>query len=351
MKKLVYTLSGGAAYGYAHVGVLSYLEERGMKPSAVVGTSMGAVVGGLYAFGFNAEKIAEISKSVGMREMLKLFLPSFPRGGIIDTQAIREFFLKHVGDARIEDLSLPYRSVAVDIETGEEVIFDSGPLIDGMIASMSIPAVFKPLYFHGRYLVDGGVLNNLPYNIAEELGEAHVVIDVAPKKTMPKQRIYSSALPAAKKKTALKPESRSEEAEARSAEEGGKGANLAPSILPSMKEDDPDFQESLYNFIQSIRKGEDFSIKRLVASFSKKVEEGESPMSLPEIVTHVMAIVNKLMCTPPEQEEGRLVYLHPDLFPYSLNDFHKAREIIEIGYRSAVETPSFTAGIEKLLDA
>ncbi len=330
MKKIVYTLSGGAAYGYAHIGVLSYLEEQGMKPSAIVGTSMGAVVGGLYAFGYDAEKIAEISKGVGMREMLKLFLPSFPRGGIIDTHAIRDFFLKHVGDTRIEDLSLPYRSVAVDIETGEEVIFDSGPLIDGMIASMSIPAVFKPLHFRGRYLVDGGVLNNLPYNIAEELGEAHVVVDVAPKKTMPEQRIYSSSLSPVKKQ---------------------KGPEIAQKNLPSTKDDNPELQESLQSFIQSIRKGEDFSIKRLVASFSKNAEEGESPMSLPEIVTHVMAIVNKLMYTPPEQEEGRLVYLHPDLMPYSLNDFHKAREIIEIGYRCAAENSSFVGGIEKLTDA
>src|SRR6056297_3310441 len=183
--KIVYTLSGGAAYGYAHVGVLKFLEERNVRPAGIAGTSMGAIVGGLYAYGYSAAQIEQIAEQVRSLELVRLFFPSFPRGGIIDTDGIRDFFHGFVKDTRIEDLPIPYRSVAVDVETGEEVVFDRGPLLDGMISSMSIPAVFKPYRYYGRELVDGGVVNNLPWDVAETLGDTHIVINVAPRRNLP----------------------------------------------------------------------------------------------------------------------------------------------------------------------
>jgi NTE family protein len=160
-RKIVYTLSGGAAYGYAHIGVLKYLEEHNICPDAIVGTSMGAVVGGLYACGLNPMEIEAVAQRLRSAELMRLFFPSFPRGGIVDSGGVREFLSHYTGDRRIEELSIDYRTVAVDIHTGEEVIFDHGPLLDAILASMSIPAIFNPYHYRGRDLVDGGVLNNL----------------------------------------------------------------------------------------------------------------------------------------------------------------------------------------------
>ncbi|MDY7029748.1 MAG: patatin-like phospholipase family protein, partial [Spirochaetota bacterium] len=193
MKKIAYTLSGGAAYGYAHIGVLKYLEENNIRPAAIAGTSMGAIVGGLYAYGYDAEHIEQIAEHVRSLELVRLFFPSFPRGGIIDTDGIRDFFHGFIHDARIEELPIAFRSVAVDINTGEEIVFDRGRLIDAMIASMSIPAVFKPYHYQGRFLVDGGLVNNLPWDIAQKMGDVNIVVDVAPLADQPDpERVYTS---------------------------------------------------------------------------------------------------------------------------------------------------------------
>src|SRR6056297_671549 len=164
-----------------------------MQPSAVVGTSMGAIVGGLYAYGYDSKQIQEVADHVRSIEIVRLFFPSFPRGGIIDTDGIRDFFHGFIQDVLIEDLPVTYRSVAVDINTGQQVIFDRGRLLDAMMASMSIPTVFKPYSFHGHQLIDGGVLNNLPWKVAAEFGRLHIVVDVAPKRRENTKRVLHSS--------------------------------------------------------------------------------------------------------------------------------------------------------------
>jgi len=331
--KIAYTLSGGAAYGYAHIGVLKFLEELHLKPAAIAGTSMGAIVGGLYSYGYDAGQIEQIAEKIRSLELVRLFFPSFPRGGIIDTDGIRDFFFGFIQDARIEELPVQFRSVAVDIKSGEEIVFDSGKLIDAILSSMSIPAVFKPYPYHGRFLVDGGVVNNLPWDIAGELGEVNIVLDVAPQAEKPNpDRIFTSGIlgkDLAEDSSALPGKTRRRAQENRLKNE--------------------EFHTQLKKLIQAIQHGDDtVSIKDLVHKFTRSVENKKEAQSIPEIITRVMAITNEYTQRPPSNQKGKTIYLHTDLMDYSLNDFHKADAIIEEGYKAAAETAAFREAVEKL---
>lgn len=337
MKKIAYTLSGGAAYGYAHIGVLKYLEENNIRPAAIAGTSMGAIVGGLYAYGYDAVHIEQIAEHVRSLELVRLFFPSFPRGGIIDTDGIRDFFHGFIHDVRIEELPIAFRSVAVDINTGEEIVFDRGRLIDAMIASMSIPAVFKPYHYQGRFLVDGGLVNNLPWDIAQKMGDVNIVVDVAPLADQPDpERVYTSDF--------------------LSAETEHEGAGENPSEQKHRNDKRKDWMRSdefglyLKKLIKRIQSGEDmFSVKELASSLAKSKDGKKDPQGLPEIVTCMMAIINEYTQKPPRKRSGKTIYLHTDLMEFSLNDFHKADEIIAKGYQTAVEDPVFLKEIRKLV--
>ncbi|MBN2051268.1 MAG: patatin-like phospholipase family protein [Spirochaetales bacterium] len=179
-KQIALTLGSGAALGYAHIGVLKFLEELNIKLSGIAGTSMGALVGGLYAYGYSAGELEKLVTRLNSLEIAKFFFPTFPRGGIIDSDNVKKFLASLIGDARIEDLSIPFRCVATDILTGNEVVFDSGPLLDGMIASMSIQGMFKPYSCKGLYLCDGGLCNPVPWDLGNELGDVNIIVNVLP---------------------------------------------------------------------------------------------------------------------------------------------------------------------------
>lgn len=355
--ELVYTLSGGAAYGYAHVGVLRYLEEWGLRPTAVVGTSMGAIVGGLYAYGYDSKQIQQVAEQVRSIEIVKLFFPSFPRGGIIDTDGIRDFFHGFIQDTLIEDLPIAYRSVAVDINTGQQVIFDRGRLLDAMMASMSIPTVFKPYSFHGHQLIDGGVLNNLPWKVAKEFGRLHVVVDVAPKRREETKRV----LPASELiETGAKNEAKRQAQEERrkqikqSKEKEVSEQDFSDSQQSAFRklEDrltNGAFREPLRRLVDTLQARETFTVKDLVNSFTRRPDHQAETLTLPEVITNVMAIINEQQTAEPEGGFlNTYAYLHPDLKEYYLNDFNKADEIIEQGYSEALTNPQFIQQVRKI---
>jgi len=209
--KLALVLSGGGARGIAHVGVLKVLEELHVVPDLVVGTSMGAVIGGLYCAGWTPQQIEELvhridweqifNDSVARKDLsfrrkqddrpvmvqgrlhfkgLKPVLPS----GVIRGQKL-ELLLRtlealSVPSSDFDRLPIPYRAVAADIATGEAVVIGSGSLATAMRASMSIPGAFPPVELGGRELVDGGISANLPVGIARTLGaETIIAVDIS----------------------------------------------------------------------------------------------------------------------------------------------------------------------------
>jgi NTE family protein len=203
-------LSGGGARGSAHIGVLKVLEQMRVPIDAIAGTSMGAVVGGLYASGLSASDIEKIMTSINWqdafrdrppREDLTLrrkeeeesFLVNFPlavRGGHILlpkgliqgqrlTQTLRRLTLPVAHISNFDDLPTAFRAVATDLETGDSVVMSSGDLTTAMRASLSAPGVFAPVERDGRLLVDGGIADNVPVDIARAMGvDLVIVVDV-----------------------------------------------------------------------------------------------------------------------------------------------------------------------------
>ena len=203
-------LSGGGARGAAHIGVLKVLEEQRIPVHAIAGTSMGAVVGGLYASGLSAAEIATLIDSEewragftepAPRDRLSFrrksedqnFLVKFPLGiksgsfrlpkalvsGQRVSQVLRRVTFPVARLDAFDQLPIPFRAVATDLETGDPVVLSGGDLVDAMRASLAAPGVFAPVEIDGRLLVDGGLANNLPVDVAQAMGvDVLIVVDV-----------------------------------------------------------------------------------------------------------------------------------------------------------------------------
>jgi NTE family protein len=194
-------LMGGGARGLAHIGVLAVLEENGLVPDIVTGTSMGAIVGGLFAAGLSAAELGEIAcglnlnkyidKSVALRRFKgpkgffeHLMLTDhrnrlFKKVGLDKGDVVEEYIHKLTGDVRIESLPMKFVCTAADLLSGKEVLFERGKLYRALRASMSLPILFSPVRAKDMLLVDGGVLDNAPVEAAKRAGASvTVLVDV-----------------------------------------------------------------------------------------------------------------------------------------------------------------------------
>ncbi|MDF1851974.1 MAG: patatin-like phospholipase family protein [Verrucomicrobiales bacterium] len=189
-------LGGGGVRGLAHLRVLEVLDEMGVKPSLIVGTSMGAIVGSMYAAGYSGSQLRE-----GVRELIiskedrpgdlwrrkssllkwfQFFRLKNGRQAVLSPNGFLEFLLENMGVKTFEELKIPFRAIATDFYREEEVVFSSGDILPAIKASMSIPGVFEPVVHEGRVLVDGGVVNNLPYRDLKKECDAVIAVDVIP---------------------------------------------------------------------------------------------------------------------------------------------------------------------------
>jgi NTE family protein len=173
-KRIGLALGGGVAKGLAHIGVVRALLQLGVPIDCVAGTSSGSLVGALVAAAMSPTEIEAIAKATRWRDIVK---PIIPRLGFLDAGRLEQLLNRILGDRRIEDLAMPFAAVATDIETGKVVILRQGPLARAVRASCSVPGFFTPVEIDGRLVVDGGVVNNVPVDVARSLG-ADLVIAV-----------------------------------------------------------------------------------------------------------------------------------------------------------------------------
>ncbi len=157
--KIGIVLSGGGARGIAHLGVLKALEEFGIKPSIISGTSAGAIAGAFYAAGYS---LNEIKKIVEQNEVFNFSNILIKKQGIFAMKGFEKMYQTYFTTNSFHDLKIPLHVAATDILKGETVYFSSGNLSMALMASSCIPVVFQPVSFNGTYYVDGGVLNNFP---------------------------------------------------------------------------------------------------------------------------------------------------------------------------------------------
>jgi NTE family protein len=170
-------LGGGAARGWAHIGVIHELAEMGIRPDMVVGTSVGAVVGGAYASG-NLGQFEECISGLGRVDIIRLLDAKMTGGGFLQGKSLMAAIEKRIGNPRIEDLEMPFACVATELGTGREVWLREGSLLDACRASIAMPGMFAPSRMkENQLLVDGGLVNPVPVSLARAMG-GDVVIAV-----------------------------------------------------------------------------------------------------------------------------------------------------------------------------
>ncbi|WP_448189076.1 patatin-like phospholipase RssA [Azospirillum sp. sgz301742] len=175
-RRIGLALGSGAARGWAHIGVLRALNELGIEPDIVCGTSVGAAVGAAYLTG-QMDELQSWAQSMGLLGMLGIIDVTFRRGGLVAAERVFERFRNAHTDVRIEDLPKPYAAVATDLGTGREIWLREGPMLDAVCASAAMPGIFPAVRTGQQWLVDGALVNPVPVSLCRALG-ADVVIAV-----------------------------------------------------------------------------------------------------------------------------------------------------------------------------
>ncbi|MCK4358931.1 MAG: patatin-like phospholipase family protein [Candidatus Cloacimonetes bacterium] len=293
-KKVGLVLGSGGAKGLAHIGVLKLLEEMGIKIDFIAGSSIGALIGGVYSTGISIEEIEDIALKIDLVSTAKLFSPGFGKSGLVTGIKVKKFLTSKLGEREIENLKIPFVAVATDIITGREIIFNKGNLVEAIRASISIPIVFQPVIWNNTVLVDGGLVNPVPTNIAREMG-ANYIIAV---------NVMSS-----KKESDIK--------------------------LDNEMDKKTDMNSSLEIVSILQRKLEDLIIDhKWIRNFIKHKEKQDLP-GMKKILHQSVLIAQEKLIELSIDLYKPDVLIEPDVSDINMFNFYKAKEIIEIGYNSA----------------
>lgn len=301
-QKIGVALGSGGARGWAHIGVLQAIREHGLHVHCVSGTSMGALVGAAFASG-KLDTLHQMALKLDWKRVLYYFFElNIPRMGLIDGTRILEFVKAHISSNEIEQLAIPYAAVATDIMNGEEVILSRGSVIAAVRASVAIPGMLTPLEKDGRLLVDGGLVNPLPVNVARDLGADYVIAVDVSRSPLPGSRKQAHQRDAAKKQA----------------------GSFSETIA----------NEDLRRFLERIEtavKGWEFP----KALMQDKWEENEDRPNLFDVYGNTMRIFQKQITSMRLQLEPPDCLIQPDVQEISTMDFYRAEDAIEAGYTAA----------------
>jgi NTE family protein len=182
--KVGLALGGGAARGLAHIGVLEVLERECIPIDMIAGTSAGALVGALYAQRQNAAQIKQQAQQLDWVGFTSLIDLTLPKNGFISGRRVTGLLRRIMGNVQFRDLSIPLACVATDIISGDEIVLNSGSVLEAVRASISIPVIFTVVKNQNRYLVDGGLVNPVPVSVLKEMGaDLIIAVDVTPDKS------------------------------------------------------------------------------------------------------------------------------------------------------------------------
>lgn len=170
-------LAGGGTRGIAHLGAIKAIEDRGLRPQIISGTSVGSLIAVLYADGYSVKDMLRLANALSLRKIVE---SSIPKGGFFKPSGIGTLLHKALRAKRFEELKTPVRVVATDIEKGVMTVFEKGPIIPAVMASCSVPLVFMPMKIGGRYYVDGAITKNFPASIIREECEHLIGVNITP---------------------------------------------------------------------------------------------------------------------------------------------------------------------------
>jgi NTE family protein len=301
-KKIGLALGSGAARGWAHIGVLRYLNEAGIKVDYIAGTSIGALVGASFSLG-KVDALEQFALHLDWRQILSFLDVTFPASGLIEGKKISEFVQEHLQETAVmEKMSIPFCAVATDLNSGIEVCLAAGDLLEAIRASISIPGIFTPVKSEGKLLVDGGLVNPVPVSVVRQMG-AEFVIAVDPSHDFP--------------------------------ETDDVGHLLAPEEEPPGPEEidtDEIDHTSVLGIVNDLKeRASFFKAQSLLRNWTKK----EPTLNIFEVILGSVNVMQaqiasaRLALDPPE------VLIQPRLSHIGFMEFNRSREAIAEGYRQA----------------
>ncbi|MGF1497531.1 MAG: patatin-like phospholipase family protein [Elainellaceae cyanobacterium] len=304
-KKIGLVLGGGGARGWAHIGVIRTLEEAGVKIDYVAGTSIGALVGSVYAVGALDELEAFAAEATRDR-LLPLIDISFPGLGLIKGERVYELISQYLEDKTFEQTHIPLRCVATNFLSNKEVVFESGRILDAVRASISIPGIFVPFKRGGVYLVDGGAVNPVPVDVGGEMG-ADLVIAV---------------------NLNHNPETEKTKFKAASTEEDTADSGEAEAATPNQQEEDAGLVDRLTDKYETLK-------SVLSENVDDWIPDSQSGLSIFDVVGNSMNAMEQRVTENNLQRHQPDLLIQPDLMEFGIFDFHRAEPIIERGYAAA----------------
>lgn len=298
-KKIGLALGSGSARGWAHIGAIRALNDAGIELDYVAGTSIGALVGAVYASG-KLDSLEEVVLKLDWMQIAHFFDVVFPKSGLIDGNKVADFVRNHVKEINIEELPLPFRAISTDLTTGSEVVIQKGDIIEAVRASISVPGIFTPVRKNKTILVDGGLVNPVPVNVVRQMGADFVIAidlnhDIVSKKEMSRTSVTNATV---------------------SSLDGG----IARSFIRKSKT------------LDAINK----RLNSSTLPALKQIKQWRSKDPLPNIFEVLMSSIHimeaqitaaKLKTDPPD------LLIRPNLGHLTMLDFHRAQEAIAEGYR------------------
>ncbi len=324
--KVGLALGSGAARGFAHIGVLKALKESNIPIDLIAGSSMGAIVGACYAKNGDIADLEEIVLNLDWKQLAQLADPNLALlfKGVIHGKKVKELLKVIIGDVKFKDLKIPLAVVATDVNTGEEIVIKNGSVIEAVRASISIPAIFMPVKFENRFLIDGGIVNPVPVKVAKDMGAEYIIAcnvihDPANRKLSRFVRTKKKDASTSKGKVPI-------------IENLGFGRNAVSEAL----------NNKIHKFIDENKDKLD-SLQQFVDGFKKKIHKGNQRIdsSMPNLFETVIQAIYAM-----EYEIAKLkiknadIVIAPDVSHIASLEFYRGKEAIEEGYKKAKEVIS-----------
>jgi len=290
-------LGSGSARGWAHLGVLQALEERGIRPAIVTGASVGALVAAAYASGQRLE-LERWVRTLTRVDVWRLLDTTFRGGGVMRGNRLMQAIGEQIQDRRIEELPIGFAAVAADLNSGEEIWLRQGSMLAAVRASSGMPGLFTPMWHQDRWMIDGGVVNPVPVTLCRALGAERVIavnlnVPVSDRWALKRRRSVTTAVPQAPR--------------APRTEEGAEEAGWA--FMDK-------WSELMSGLVDSLRP-----------------ERSDEP-GLFEVMAASIHIMQDHIARDRMDDDPPDLSLNPNLSEFQLMDFHRAAEAIEVGRRT-----------------
>ncbi len=338
--KVGLALGSGSARGFSHIGILRVLEEEGIPIDCIAGTSIGAIVGAVYAAAGTLQNYEEILDQFDWKKVAFLLDPLFPVSGLLGGKRLETLFESLLKKKNIEDFLLPFAAVAADVASGEEVVLTQGNAVTAIRASMSLPGIFTPVFFQDRFLIDGGVVSPVPVQAAGMLG-ADVVIAVNLTAEMSKRTYISSVKDTAKQFQAIEKARTGKKSSLEASQDASSHGIGISEFLKETVEKGRSFVEEHTQafedwFDEKVERGRGVLHEKPSFFYEWLKAEEENSADLPDIFSvlfNSISIMQYEIAKSSLQQYAPDILLEPDLANVRLLDFDRAEECIREGKR------------------